>query len=195
MATSTEQTIALLKYVLRLKRLPRTGWLLAGIALPESVADHSFGTAFLACVLGELVNSAEEDVPGGQPVDLGRVARMALVHDLAESIVTDLPRQAAEVIGREAKHAAERAALEIIFDGDTDTDCFASLFQEYEQGVTAEAQLVRDADKLDMVMQAQEYASRGNTSLDEFWQGHNWNFVQTRQLFDHLRLGNRNGSS
>ena len=35
-----------------LKRLPRMGWLLAGVAPVESVAEHSFGVAFLSLAVG-----------------------------------------------------------------------------------------------------------------------------------------------
>ena len=63
------------------------------------------------------------------------------------------------------------------------------LWQEYEQGATAEAQIVRDADKLEMVMQAREYSPRANASLDEFWRGHAWNFVQSKRLFEYLCVG------
>ena len=75
----------------------------------------------------------------------------------------------------------------------TDTDCFAGLWQEYEQGMTAEAQLVRDADRLDMVMQAQSMrraemhrsTNSGRATLE---------LRPVRQLFDYLRLGDRSGS-
>jgi len=38
-----------------LKNLPRTGWLLRGIKNPESVADHSYRTALLSMLLGDLL--------------------------------------------------------------------------------------------------------------------------------------------
>ena len=36
----------------RLKTTPRTGWAMRGVPRPESVADHSHGTALVALVLG-----------------------------------------------------------------------------------------------------------------------------------------------
>jgi putative hydrolases of HD superfamily len=187
LAEFANSTLTLFESILRLKRLPRTGWLLAGVALPESVADHTFGTALMACLVGELVNAGLDDVDIGRPIDLGRVARMALIHDLAESLVTDLPRQATDIIGRDTKHAAEYDAIREMLTGVTGGDYFESLWIEYENGTTPEARLVQDADKLDMVLQAQHYASAGNMNLAEFWRDHSWNYSVSRVLFDKLR--------
>ena len=63
-----------------LKRQKRTGWVLRGVPLPESVADHSYRMAMLAMICS---------VPG---VDSGRAVQIALVHDLAEAHVTLQPR-------------------------------------------------------------------------------------------------------
>lgn len=60
------------------QRQKRTGWLKAGVPRVESVADHSYRAALLALVLPE------------SGVDRVRCMKMALVHDLAESIVGDI---------------------------------------------------------------------------------------------------------
>ena len=140
----------------------------------------------MACFLGDLVNAENGNGEAKQTADLGKVARIALIHDLAESLVTDLPRQATEIIGRDAKHSAEKVALGRILDGATGGEKYANLWLEYEAGTSLEARIVRDADKLEMVMQARAYASSGNIGLDEFWQGHAWNFAASRRLFDRL---------
>jgi 5'-deoxynucleotidase YfbR-like HD superfamily hydrolase len=45
-----------------LKRLPRSGWLIAGVAAPESIAEHSFRTA----ILGWLLAHMEGQTPPGR---------------------------------------------------------------------------------------------------------------------------------
>ena len=49
-----------------------------------------------------------------------------------------------------------------------------ALWEEYEAGETKEAKLVKDADKLEMVMQASEYESIGDAGeggkLEEFFE-------------------------
>lgn len=189
MAAFADEIITLFEYVFRLKRLPRTGWLLAGVPDPESVAEHSFGTALLACFLGELVNAGFEDRPLDLPVDISRATRIGLVHDLAESLVTDLPREATDLFGRDVKHAAEGEAMAKILSGVVGGEKYMSLWLEYEEGRTLESQLARDADKLDMVMQARTYAIAGQAGLDEFWMGHRWNFTVSRTLFERLASG------
>lgn len=185
------QTIALFERILRLKRLPRTGWLLAGISLPESVAEHSFGTALFTCFLAELVNAEAENPEldgrgGGARIDVGRAVRIALIHDLAESLVTDLPRQATEIYGRATKHEAEFAAMSQILQDTVAGEDYLGLWQEYKAAMSAEARLVRDADRLEMVMQAKEYAAAGNRRLSEFWQDHSWNYSVSQHLFERL---------
>ncbi len=176
--------------VMRMKRLPRTGWLLAGVTQPESVAEHSYGTAILACFLAETVNSGDnsrsEIAEAGRPLDVGRVARIALVHDLSEYLVTDLPRQTSELIGRDVKHAAEREAINLLLTDVTNGTDYIVLWKEYESGSTAEARIVRDADRLDMVIQAYEYELAGNSNMDEFWDGHSWNYPASKQLYDRI---------
>jgi putative hydrolase of HD superfamily len=62
----------------RVKHLPRTGWLRSGIVDCESVASHMYRMAVLAFMLND------------GSVDRDKCIRMALVHDLAESIVGDI---------------------------------------------------------------------------------------------------------
>lgn len=160
--------------------------MLAGVPLPESVAEHAYGTAMFACFLAESVNAQHEHSEGCTLLDVGKVARIALVHDLAESMVTDLPRESTSILGQEAKHAAELDALRTMLVGVTVGDRYLSLWQEYESAGSPEARLVRDADKLEMVAQAQHYASAGNTNLGEFSRGHEWYYPQSHALFEHL---------
>ena len=87
-----------------LKDLERAGWVLRGVKLPESVADHTFGTALL-CLL-------YADEAG---VDLERSVTIALVHDLAEALTGDVVARADpedREISEAEKAAAERLAMQ-----------------------------------------------------------------------------------
>jgi putative hydrolase of HD superfamily len=75
-----------LTYVNDLKRLPRTGWLLAGVPAAESVAEHTLATTFVALVLAETINTDWAAASLTQPLEIARILRIALVHDLAESL-------------------------------------------------------------------------------------------------------------
>jgi len=46
-----------------------------------------------------------------------------------------------------------------------------ALWKEYEEGATEEAKLLKDLDKIEMILQAQEYEAEGRSekSLDQFF--------------------------
>jgi putative hydrolase of HD superfamily len=168
-----------------LKRLPRSGWLMMGVPQAESVAEHSFATATLALALTDAVNHD----PAGQgltrTLDAGLVAQIALVHDLAESAITDLPHKATRYLGKDAKYRAEEQALQDIA-GDLGSERLLPLWQAYTNADGPEARLVRDADKLEMVHQALVYELAGQCTLEEFWQGHQWHYPLSALLYAEL---------
>jgi putative hydrolase of HD superfamily len=143
-----------------LKNLPRTGWRLAGIKDCESVAEHSYRVALVALVLSEHVEG----------VDRAKLLQMALLHDLPESLVTDLPRTAVDLVGREAKWEAERDAWAELLPLDPPLTRWRALWEEFEVEETAEAKLIRAADRLEMLFQAYEYEQAGYGNLESFWQ-------------------------
>jgi putative hydrolase of HD superfamily len=166
-----------------LKQLPRTGWLLAGVNLPESVAEHSFVTTLLAWQLAEAITADWATQGLHQPLDVDGVLRMALVHDLAESLLTDLPKRTTDLIGRIAKHEAEARAMVQLLADVPGGDAPIALWAEYIATETPEARLVHDADKLEMVHQALCYEASGHSNLYEFWQGHVWHYPMSQALF------------
>lgn len=159
-----------------LKRLPRTGWLLNGVQPCESVADHTTGVALLTLALAGAINADWQAAGLGRPIDAGRAVTLAVLHDLAESIITDLPKRSAQLIGAEAKRRAETEALESILAELPAGNDYATLWAEYVASASPEARLVHDADALEMVHQALQYERAGHRTLDEFWRGHRWNF-------------------
>jgi putative hydrolase of HD superfamily len=172
--------------------LPRTGWLFAGVSQPESVAEHSWATALLALSLATIVNQNPLANGLSQPLDIGRTAQIAIVHDLAESVVTDLPRRATLLFGKEAKHQAEEKALLALAQQAPVWD-FISLWREYSDLATPEGRVVSDADKLEMVHQALLYERAGNRNLGEFWQAYHWHYQASEELFADLLAARRTG--
>jgi putative hydrolase of HD superfamily len=113
-----------------LDRVPRSGYVLRGVPDPESVTEHSFHVVFLVWAIGPRI-------PG---IDLLRAVGIALVHDLAEIRVGDLPRTAAPYFPEGAKKAAESLAMDdILAPLPAET---RALYEEYERGESAEARLV-----------------------------------------------------
>ncbi len=174
--------LPLLNHINDLKRLPRMGWLLAGIAPVESVADHAFATALVALSLAEAVNAALDSTQLSAPLEIGRVLRIALVHDLAESLLTDLPHRATALLSANAKHGAERTAMAQIMADVPDGAAWIALWEEYAAGSSPEARLVRDADKVELAHQALRYTQTGVRGLNEFVHAPTFYYAQAAAL-------------
>lgn len=173
-----------------LKRIPRTGWLLRGVAPGEveSVAEHTCGMSLVAMMLAELID---------EPLDRARLAIMCLVHDLAESVISDLPWPALRYLPRDSKHEAETGAIRDLLNGLPFADGWLSLWQEYKDGDSVEARVARDADRLDMLLQAAAYEAAGRRGLEEFWSGgedYPWHFPASRDLAQQLFRARPGGS-
>lgn len=170
---------ALQERIQALKLLPRTGWLQRGLQNVESVADHSFGVAALALVVGDLYPE----------LDRGRLLATALLHDMAEALIGDLPASASRLIGKAAKHSAERRAMLELLGGLPLADGYLELWEEYSQGATPEARLVKALDRLEMLAQTLAYERAGARGLGEFWDADDgWadEFPVVRALADQL---------
>lgn len=151
----------------RLKRLDRTGWVLRGLPQgAESVAAHSYGVALAAMLL------ADECAARGVEVDVARVMRLALLHDLQETRTGDMPRTAADYYGADIRRAAERAAFDDIMRGAGAEHAakYSELHEEYETRASLEARLVKAADVIDLLAQALYFERAGARGLAEFWE-------------------------
>ncbi|MFQ5595893.1 MAG: HD domain-containing protein [Anaerolineae bacterium] len=156
----SDRVLSVLRAANRLKLVPRTGWLLRGVQPAESVADHTYGVALTALLLADLIV---------EPVDRVRLLIMALLHDLAESVTGDIPTPAGRFFPPEAKEAAEEQAVASLLEDWPAGDAHVELWREYKEASTVEGRLVRDADRLEMLLQADAYERAGATGLDEFW--------------------------
>jgi putative hydrolase of HD superfamily len=149
----------------KLKVLPRTGWLLRGLKNPESIADHSYRTTLLAMVLADIL------IEEGVKIKVEKVMRLALLHDLTESQMGDIPYPAMKYIPEDVKEAGERQAIRAIVDGlGRLGEKYVALWEEFEQATTLEAKLVRAADKVELMIQVYEYEKVGCRSLSDFWE-------------------------
>ncbi len=137
-----------------LKALPRRGWVLRGVAAPESVAAHAWGVATLALLLCP------------PEVNRERAMAMALLHDLAEVVVGDVTPVDPMTPGE--KHVAEWAALQHLLAPLPQAQALAELWQDFEAGQSAEARWVRSLDKVDMALQALRYAREAGLDAGEF---------------------------
>ena len=109
----------------------------------ESTAEHSWRLALMAMVFGRDLGA----------VDLLRVLKLCLIHDLGEAIGGDVP--AIHQNGGAGKAAQERADLITLLeplDAARRTE-FLALWDEYEAGSTPEARMVKALDKMETTLQ------------------------------------------
>ena len=145
----------------RLKMLPRTGWVESGVPDPEPVADHSFRVTLIAIVLAD-----------AQKLDALRVVRMALLHDLAEVEIGDLTPTQKGLDEAGFRQREDEAMNKLLSKLPANIRAvYSSAWNEFSGGKTPEARLVRDCDKLEMIIQASEYQEAGNDriKLMRFW--------------------------
>jgi putative hydrolase of HD superfamily len=170
-----------------LKRLPRAGWVRHGVPVVESVAEHSFGVAFVALALVDALG-ADDDLD--RDLDREKVLIMALLHDLAEVRLTDLPRSAIRLIPGQVKSQAARTAMTELLAPLPAAENLMALWQEFEDCTSPEGRLVRDADKLEMMVQCLRYELTGSRGLDEFWQAtdqRQWHYQLCADLYARLK--------
>jgi putative hydrolases of HD superfamily len=136
-----------------LKRIRRSGWWHAGVRDPESVAEHTMRAAQLAALI-----AAEE---GADPA---RAAFLALWHDSQETRTGDLPHTAAAYLHKPEPRqitADQTARLP-----GRSRELIRGAVDEYESRQTPEALCAKDADKLEMLLQAVEYRDIGVKRVD-----------------------------
>lgn len=124
-----------------LKQVTRTSWTSNG--QPETVASHSWRLCLMALVLA----------PYMPDIDLGRLLRICLVHDLGEAIGGDISAVLQE--GAPSKSEQERTdLLELTKELPTQArDDLVALWDEYEQASTPEARVAKGLDKLETILQ------------------------------------------
>lgn len=144
------QLISFFESVIRLKSVKRAGWVSkVGIANAESVSDHTYSMCMMGMVLSDIFG-----------MDTERVTKMILIHDLAESITGDLiPNK----ITRVRKRTEERKAMKHILCRVPSVvrSNYEKLWQEYRSNKTPVSRFVHQLDKLEMAIQAVEYANQG----------------------------------
>ncbi|KAB0804037.1 hypothetical protein PPYR_01007 [Photinus pyralis] len=157
---NVNDVLQFLKIAHNLKHSARKGWEYRGIKNPESIASHMYNMALMTFLLGD--NST---------VDRLLCLQLAIVHDLAESIVGDITPQ--DNISADVKHKMEDEAMKELtsYLGGGVGNKIYELYKEYELKESAEAKFVKDLDLFDMIFTASEYEIKENTigRLQEFF--------------------------
>jgi putative hydrolases of HD superfamily len=148
-----------------LKKVKRSGWWVAGIKDPESVAEHSFRCAVMAYYIAHL-----------EGADVFRAMTMALFNDIHEARINDLHKMGHYYI--DFKTAEKKVFEDQVagLDEPVRRDLIA-LRKEYDTQASPESIIARDADILECLIQAKEYYDRGHLMAKTFF----------RKAPDHLK--------
>lgn len=163
--------LAFFAYSEKLKTIYRHSYT-TDLARKESVADHSWMMALLTIILVEQIN---------KKVDQLRAIKMAIVHDLAESLTGDIP--AFEISNRQnTKQVLEIQALKKLISvlPIKSGKEILSLYKEFEDGKTLEAKFVQALDKIEVLMQHNiahiDTWDDGDFAIGPYYKDHLFNF-------------------
>jgi putative hydrolase of HD superfamily len=165
--------LKLLDDVMALKRVPRSGWITYRISKydVESVSSHTYSVAVIAFVMSETVRLTNREI------DMEKVLKMALLHDLSESMTFDISKAYLRYLGRNGekiKRHLERKAISRILSDISNRRLAKTLrvtVEEYDSARSLEAKIVHCADAIDLLLQVIEYEKMGypKTTLNPIW--------------------------
>jgi putative hydrolase of HD superfamily len=171
-----DQTLRFIREVNALERVPRAGYVLRGVKPPESVAAHTLGVLAAAFAVAERIDAA---------VDRGRLALMALLHDLAEARVGDvpMPEKGPEDVAREDEAMAE------ILEGLPAR--FRDAWDDYRALGSLEARIVHGCDKVQLMAKVLAYEAEGRGDVSEFWENpgnfRDGDLPEIREVYEEIR--------
>ena len=138
----------------------------------ENDAEHSWHLAVMAVVLSEHAN---------QKIDLTKVIKMVLIHDIVEIEAGDFILYTDQA---QEKSKKEKEAAQKIFSllPDDQQQVFISLWQEFEAQETPEAKFAASLDRLEPLIQ--NYLTDGHA-----WKKHDINKKQVYEANQHINNG------
>lgn len=104
-------------------------------------------------------------------LDILKCCRMALIHDMAESLVGDITP--VDNVSKEEKSRRESETMDYIctnllgkFNGGLNGQELRQIWQEYEDSETDESHFVHDIDKIELLLQMVEYERTHQCEID-----------------------------
>ncbi len=130
-----------------LKLIPRSGWFKVGIKDPESVAEHSFRTAIIAFVLTYLET--------GDFDKACKACVLGVLHDLNEARTLDLHKLSRKYVNVDSDSVLKEQ-IEQLPEG----------IVRGLEGIKELKEYVKDADKLELLLQAKEYSETYPSAME-----------------------------
>jgi len=141
----------------QLKRQKHTGWWLAGVNNPVSVAEHMLRAAQIGYILAIMEGNNNPE----------KIASMLIIHDNCESRTGDQNKISAKYYDK--KNCEIKAFSDQIKSMGTQIEKkWKNYFNEFEERNTKEGIIAKDADWLEVAFQAKEYVDTGHASAQDW---------------------------
>jgi putative hydrolase of HD superfamily len=152
MPSRIDAQLAFLTEADKLKSVLRATTLCDG-SRPENTGEHSWHVALYALVMAEHAK---------RPLQIDRVIRMLLIHDLVEIDAGDVPVHSAKAQDTAAQAAKEQAAADRIFGllPPDQAATFRALWDEFEAAETDDAIFAKSIDRVQPVISNLETGGR-----------------------------------
>jgi len=146
-----------IKYILNLRHIPRTGWLLRGVppAIAENVADHIFLTSIIAMDIASRLSNM------GINIDVSKVLMMSILHDIPEVVTGDIVRYVKTRV-EDYFSEIESEALETL-----GLQRYRGLYAELSNSASLEALVVKVADDIATILEGMRLVENGYTQVSE----------------------------
>ena len=135
-----------------LAKTPRSGFFFLGSG-EQSVAEHINRASYIGFVLASMDKS----------VDMSKVLKMCLLHDLAEARVSDLNYVHQKYAETKEEKAVEDLVASVPFGED-----IKNIISEYEKRESKEAKFAKDADNLEFLLSLKEQVDIGNKRAESW---------------------------
>ena len=148
------------KRLVSLCNLPRTGWLLRGVppSIAETVAEHTFLVATLALLI------SKELIKDGLRIDTGKLLTLALLHDVPEAIEGDIVKWVKDKVPSIDK-------LDLMALKELGLNEFNKELKELSELASIEAILIKLSDNLATYIQGLRYDDLGYKDVRDITNG------------------------
>ncbi|MHA1157040.1 MAG: HD domain-containing protein [Candidatus Heimdallarchaeota archaeon] len=154
--------LSFLQETIRLKRIVRSGWVYSGVPLSEveSVADHSQFVTMITMLI------CFDEKAKGKKINLEKALIMAHIHDLSESVSQDINRCIRKFSPEKFdafKHDLDKNAANSLFEKlpEEQGKILQDYFAEFQAKKSIEARIVSEADRLETILQMNNYIQKG----------------------------------
>ncbi len=165
--SSHNQIVAFIFETGLLNRYKRSGFDFLGTG-NQNISSHSYRTAIISYILAERLNA-----------DSSRVVLLSLFHDIPETRTGDI-----NYFQKHYTEKKEMKAVEDIAENIKELSLLPDLILEFNNGSSIEAEIVRDADILELIFTLKEELDSGNKQA-EIWIK---NSLKRLKLIDSIKI-------